>query len=129
MPYDLQIADRLLRLTFHGNITSADLARLSGELADAESQSEVSLNGFADLSAAVGVNLDFDQMLVFAEKRRVTPLKNRVRTAIVAPKDIQFGFARMFQTLNTHPKVTVKVFRDAPSAMQWLDGAGPPGEV
>jgi hypothetical protein len=34
---------------------------------------------------------------------------------------VQYGIARMFQSLNNNPWITIQIFEDRPSAMKWLD--------
>jgi len=47
-------------------------------------------------------------------------LKNYIKSAIVANNPSQFGFARMFQTLNDNPQIEIRIFPAAESAMEWL---------
>jgi hypothetical protein len=50
------------------------------------------------------------------------------KVAIVAPRDLAYGFARMFETYRTMgPGVQkrVSVFRSLPEAMEWLTDGGP----
>lgn len=49
-----------------------------------------------------------------------TPLKNRVKSAIVAQRPVDYGMARMFEMLIQNPQIEVRVFRDGESARQWL---------
>jgi hypothetical protein len=50
-------------------------------------------------------------------------LANPVKTAIVAPKPVHVGFARMFQILTDHPQIIVEVFATVVAAEAWLAGA------
>jgi len=43
-----------------------------------------------------------------------------IRSALVADKPIQFGFARMFQMLNDNPRVQIRIFGNLEEAQQWL---------
>ena len=47
--------------------------------------------------------------------------RNPFRTALVAVSALQQGYARMFQTLNDHPMITVRVFDSIAAAEAWLD--------
>jgi hypothetical protein len=44
-----------------------------------------------------------------------------VRTALVAVTPVQLGIARMFQTLNDHPLIELRVFSDREAAVAWLE--------
>jgi hypothetical protein len=60
-------------------------------------------------------------MRTFAEHRKAQTLANPVKSAAVAPQPVHVGFARMFQTLNEHPQITIEIFsslRDAPRPPQ-----------
>ena len=43
-----------------------------------------------------------------------------IRSALVASKPVQFGFARMFQMLNDNPRVQIRIFGSLEEAHQWL---------
>ena len=51
------------------------------------------------------------------------------RRAVVAVSDFSFGMARMFELLREGAADEVKVFRDIPSALTWLDERAPPAAV
>ncbi|HEX2854014.1 MAG TPA: hypothetical protein VHO24_12310 [Opitutaceae bacterium] len=85
----------------------------------------VSPDRITDMSRVSGITLDFTAMEAFAAKRRNAPLKNRVKSAIVAPQPLQFGFARMYQTLNENRDIVIELFRDEASALQWLEASVP----
>jgi hypothetical protein len=51
---------------------------------------------------------------------KVTPFARGVKRALVAPSDIDFGMARMFQLLHDHAPEEVRVFRTMEEAEAWL---------
>jgi hypothetical protein len=55
-----------------------------------------------------------------AERTRSRPLAAPVLSAIVVSQPVQLGYARMFQTLNEHPRVTMRIFEDVVAAREWL---------
>ena len=52
------------------------------------------------------------------------PVRENVKIAIIAPKDLEYGIARMFQMLSDDNKypIRIKVFRYVGQASQWLLG-------
>jgi len=56
-----------------------------------------------------------------ARTRKAFGPRNPFRTALVAVSALQQGYARMFQTLNDHPMITVRVFDSIAAAEAWLD--------
>jgi hypothetical protein len=73
-----------------------------------------------DLSDCETALLDFALLEEITARRRATRLKNTVQSAIYAPSEVQFGFSRMFQTLNDNPLIAIKVTRDRAEAEAWL---------
>jgi hypothetical protein len=103
-----------------GSLTLADLLAHGRELEALETSLPVAPHRLADLSPALVVDLDFVEMNTFAAKRRAAKLKNPVKSAIVAADAVQFGFARMFQTLNSNPDIRVEIFQNEETALAWL---------
>ena len=127
MSYEIQVQPTLLRVTLHGSVTSKELLQFSQEVARLEAASGVSRNLLTELKAIEAWNLSPEEMQGYAAARSRTSLKNRVKSAIVAIRDVDFGMARMFGLMIQNPNIEVMVFRDMPSARQWLD-AGPPAK-
>ena len=48
-----------------------------------------------------------------------------VRTAFVAPRDLEFGLLRMFEVLREAKGVQTSVFRDKERALEWLGNDTP----
>jgi hypothetical protein len=49
-------------------------------------------------------------MLTYIERRRTQRFANSIKSAVVASRPVQVGFARMYQTLNTNPQVEIQIF-------------------
>ena len=67
-----------------------------------------------------GTDVGYAEMSVLAERSRARPLNAHVRSALVVAQPVQMGFARMFQILNEHPQVTVRIFEDEMAARVWI---------
>lgn len=124
MPYHVQSDGPLLRIRFSGAITSAELFQHAREMARMESNLPTTPDRLTDLSETTEIHIDFDGMERFRQMRHQSGLKNPIRSAVVAPRDMQFGLARMFQTLSSNPLIEVQVFRDHVSAEAWLSRRG-----
>ena len=120
MPHEIKHAGNMIEGRFFGRLDEDDLIQVAAEVGEIEMVAAPSPHRLLDLSAVDSVNFGFLQMEDLVRKRSAAKLRNPVKSAIVAPKDIQFGFARMFQQLMDHPQITISVFRDAPSARAWL---------
>lgn len=122
MPVDLKIVNGIICLTCTGNLSSDDLWRACDLYAKIEAEAETTPDRMADISLVDKVELDFGAVEAVAAVRRVAPLKNQVKSGIVATRPVLYGFARMFQTLNDNPKIVVELFRDTESCWVWLTG-------
>ena len=110
----------MVRIIFSGHLTDGDLATVAESLAEIEAAAEVSPDRLSDLTDVTSIALNFVAMELFAAKRRAAVLRNPVRSALVAPTQLQYGFARMFQTLNDHPEIEIQLFRDMDSGLHWI---------
>lgn len=79
-----------------------------------------------DMSEADLSSLDESlQRQLFGLRERF-PERARARLAIVAPVDLVFGIARMYELSSSAPPETIQVFRSVPDAEHWLLGDGSP---
>jgi hypothetical protein len=120
VPFQLTAETALFRLVFIDDITSRDLTSLAGAIAALERTRSVAPNRLTDLSQVVEPHLTYAAMLDFVACRKAQQLPNRVKSAIVAPQPVQYGFARMFQILNDHPLITIQIFPTLAEAEAWV---------
>jgi len=128
MAIKLQVRDNLIEATYQGNITAIDLQQQIEIFRDLESRLDVSPDRIADLSNACGSELLSSDVVLFAAGRESAKLKNRVKSAIIAPSPVQYGLARMFMAHNKNPSIEIMIFRDAATAYEWL-GQEPQSDV
>ena len=67
-----------------------------------------------------GIKLRFDDLIVFAENIRTIRLPRTVKTAILTGNPLQYGIARMFQSILEHSQMNIKVFSHEEEASHWL---------
>lgn len=121
MAYKFETVSGLIRVTFQGQLTAAELTEMVAELDHIEAGSPVSPDRLIDLSGVEGTAVGVPTMNHIAELRAKAPLRNNIRSALVARTDLQYGFARMFQLMSENPRIEIAVFRDVPSARGWLE--------
>jgi hypothetical protein len=129
MPIHIQMRDGVLEGFFRGKVTGKDLDYVLEKLQDLESRLEVTPDRISDLSDAVFSELRSSDLVAFAEKRGKAKLKNKVKSAIIAPKSIPYGLARMFLAHNENPAIEIMIFRDSASAYQWLGLEAKPVDI
>lgn len=120
MPFQLGLEDGVLRVNFSGVVTNQDLERLFKEVSTLEATWTVMPHRLADLRAVERLEIDFPGVLGVAQARRRDTFPNSFKTAVVATAPVHFGIARMFQTLNDHPQITVSIFGSVEDALTWL---------
>jgi type II secretory pathway component HofQ len=110
----------VLRIVMRGVLTKEDFSRFVGEVERLESASVPWPDRFTDLTGLQRIDIGFDDMAGLAQRRREIAVPNALRSAIAARDPVQLGYARMFQTLNDHPQIQVRVFPDEAQALAWL---------
>ena len=120
MPFQLGLEDGVLRVDFSGVVTNQDLGQLFGDVSRLEATWTVMPHRLADLRAIERLEIDFPGVLGVAQARRRHTFPNSFKTAVVATATVHFGIARMFQTLNDHPQITVSIFGSVEDALTWL---------
>jgi hypothetical protein len=125
--FDAKITSGMVFLTFRGQVTAEDIRDMTDLLKRIEIEARVSPDRMADLSLIEGISLNFSVITNYATARRTASLRNKVKAAIVAPHPLQYGFARMFQTLNDNPDIIMEIFTDKDSGLAWIS-AGKKGD-
>jgi hypothetical protein len=121
MPVDFALGGVRWVATLSGRVTMADLQAVIDRLSEAESRAETTPDRIVDLSPVTTIELGFTEVAALARARKAVRPRNPFRSAIVAVSALQQGYARMFQTLNDHPLITVRVFDSIEAAEAWLD--------
>jgi hypothetical protein len=120
MPYTIKREPNFLRITLRGAVTSRDLQAIADDVLAIEGSRAVPPHRLTDFSAMTEPYLTYAAVHAFVERRKAQPLANVVKSALVAPRPVLFGFARMFQLLNKHPQITIEIFATVESAEAWL---------
>jgi hypothetical protein len=120
MPYQITPEPHFLRIVLSGDLTRAELRAALQDLVVWESASTVVPHRLTDLRLVKSSELKADDIIAAAEARKAQRFRNPFRSAIVASDPARYGYARMFQIMNTHPDITVEVFADEAAAIKWL---------
>ena len=123
MPYQLRLEDGVMKVAFFDVVTNQDLLGLLNEVSTLEATWDVMPHRLADLRPIERLEVDFPGIFDVAQARRRHTFPNSFKTAIVATAPVHFGIARMFQTLNDHPQITVSIFGNVEDALKWLADA------
>jgi len=121
MPYQISVVDEVLRISLSGRLTGRDLDTTAGYTARYERDSVVP-HRITDMTDVTELEIGFPDIVALAETRRRLKFPNSFKSAIIAPRSEHYGYARMFQTLNDNPQISIGVFTDKAAAHQWISG-------
>jgi SpoIIAA-like len=120
MPITFSHEGDLLRVRAGGVITAAELHTIVAEMEQRFFSAKKWPNNLVDLTGIDLSNVGFVDLMSLARRRESVKPPHAIRTAIVADSPTVTGFARMFQSLNNNPDITVQVFESVAAAEDWL---------
>lgn len=123
MPFDVRWTPPTLRIAASGTLCTSDFDALVRAVLSAEAQLPYVPHRITDLTQLARLDIGFADLDRLAALRRPMRFKNSFRSALVAQRPAHFGAARMFQTLNAHPQITVEIFPTVDDALAWLHAA------
>lgn len=125
MSVDIAVGPDLVRVTFSGVMSGKDLSYVASAAEEIERGLDPVPNRLADMTAVTEMQVAYPDVKVLADHRRKLAFPNAFKTAILVRTPVQIGMARMFQTLNDNPQITIQIFEDETAAMDWLRGGTP----
>jgi hypothetical protein len=118
MPFEIHDEGSFYSARLFGVLDATDLNAVTTEVERLEDV--VTKDRLTDLTALERIDVGFEEVFALAMKRAQRPIPAPIRSALVASKPVQFGFARMFQMLNDNPRVLIRIFGSLQEAQQWL---------
>lgn len=120
MAYHMGFDGPILLIRLHGTLTAADLDGLGDDLLAIEEGGTVTPPRMTDLRGITDPAVGYTEVARLADRARSRPLLAPIRSALVVTQPVQLGLARMFQILNEHPQITLRIFEDEATARAWL---------
>lgn len=120
MPFTIAIQPDLIRLTLSGVLTDEDLRGMGVAVTEIEAESFPIPSRITDMTGVTELQIGYAGVQALAAQRRAIAFPNTFKSAIVVEGPSQLGMARMFQTLNDNPKITIEIFTDAAAALAWI---------
>jgi hypothetical protein len=124
MPVELKWDGDLLLMIFVGSMSRDDIHSWAEQVVALEAEAAVTPNRIVDLRGVTGSNVDLASYTDVGRRRREMTLKNPIKSAVIASEPVHFGYARMFQLINTNPMITLAIFPTEESARAWLAAPG-----
>ena len=119
MPFEISDEGNFHSARLFGVLDRADLNALMEEVERLEDQGLLA-DRLTDLTALERIDVGFEEVFALAMKRGERKVLTPIRSALVANRPVQFGFARMFQMLNDNPRIQIRIFGKLEEAQQWL---------
>ncbi len=122
MAVQTRLHSGIIEAIFRGSVDLSQMSEVVRAMVALERAQDHSPPTLCVLDSETDIRANFMDIDSLAESCRGVTLRNPVRSAIVTPTAGQFGFARMLQTLNTHPLIQIGVFREKEKAVAWVKG-------
>ena len=116
MSHTIEKSPELIKVTYSDTLTNDDI---NGVIKNAVSNLEFT-DRIEDMRKLEKVNIGFKELLFFTEGLQKMELPHPVKSAILTGNTLQYGIARMFQTILSHPQMKIKVFTDEEEARSWI---------
>ena len=114
--YTIDIERKAIFSTATGTLTDADLRDHQRHVLR-DPDFDPGLRQLWDLREVSATEVSTETLRDLAASTSYAPETKR---AVVAPRDVIYGLARMFQTLHEHAGEDFRVFRSADEAREWL---------
>lgn len=122
MPFEISDEGNFHSARLFGVLDRADLNAVMNEVVRLEDEG-VLRDRLTDLTALDRIDVGFEEVFALAANHAERNVPAPIRSALVANRPVQFGFARMFQMLNDNPRIQIRIFRNLEEAQQWLDSS------
>jgi hypothetical protein len=119
MPFEIRDEGNYYSARLSGVLDRADLDALTAEVERLE-DAGVLIDRLTDLTPLERIDVGFEEVFAVAQRRAERKVTAPIRSALVANRPVQFGFARMFQMLNDNPRILIRIFDNLQEAQQWL---------
>ena len=120
MSVEIAVEPDIIRVTLSGVLTDQDLADIATAAADIERDRDPVPPRLTNMTGVTEMKIGYPDVKALADRRRLLAFPNDFKSAIVVGTPVQRGMARMFQTLNDNPRITIQIFDDETAALAWL---------
>jgi hypothetical protein len=119
MPFEIRDEGKYYYARLSGLLDRAELNAMAQEVERLE-DAGVMIDRITDLTSLDRIDVGFEDVFAVAQRRAERKAAAPIKSALVANRPVQFGFARMFQMLNDNPRIHIRIFGNLEEAQQWL---------
>ena len=114
----------IIFLTFPETLSDNDFLLINKEIEIIEQKYSALPHFIVNLKNVNTFNGDYQSIQELATSRKAKKFPNHILEAIVVSNNFQMGFARMYQTCNDNPQLTIKIFQEETKAVEWIKTGG-----
>ena len=119
MPFEIRDEGNYYSARLSGVLDRADFNAMAKEIERREEEGGLK-DRLTDLTAVERIDVGFEDVFALAQRRAQPVVATPIKSALIANRPVQFGFARMFQMLNDNPRLQIRIFGNLEEAQQWL---------
>jgi hypothetical protein len=120
MSYEITTPGDYLLVRLFGTVVAGDLHRFGTEIDRIEDANPRELDRIVDFTGVTEFAVGFEIVNGLARQRRERKFRTPVKLALVVVRPSEFGFARMYQTLNDNPQMTIRILASREEAIAWF---------
>ena len=120
MSHSIEKNADFIKVTYWGTLTNTDIQGVVSDAIMMNGKILDSTNRIEDMRKLDSINLGFNELSNLTHSIQTIQLPRIVKTAILTGSPLQFGIARMFQSILHHPKMKIEVFSNEEEAYNWL---------
>ena len=104
----------------YGLVTETDLDRIASDVEVLEDSLPTPMDWITDITAVERFDVGFPAVNILASRRLAQRFSRTIKSAIIVQEPVQFGLARMFQTLSENSQIEVEIFHSMAEARDWI---------
>ena len=120
MFYSIDASNRFIRVICEGTVNKTDIQVVFRRLLIIDGKELIFTNHIVDMRKLDLSKIGYNELTDVAENLRNIQLRRKIKLAIITINSLQYGIARMFQTILEHPQIEVGIFSNDEEAYNWL---------
>jgi len=120
MSYSIDTCPDFIKVTYTGTLNNEDIHGVLRDGLKIEGKELNLTNRLEVMRKLKGIKIGFEDLMGFTENIRTIQLSQNVKTAILTGNPLQYGIARMFQSILEHPQMKIEIFSNEEEANNWL---------